>query len=60
VVGKLGLAGRLASAGGRVTSLAGTGAALVGNAARAIPVLGRGSSPITRALTAAKSAGGEG
>jgi hypothetical protein len=60
VVGKLGLAGRLASAGGRVTSLAGTGAALVGNAARAIPVLGRGSAGMAKALSASKSAVGAG
>ena len=60
VVGKLGLAGRLASAGGRVTSLAGTGASLVGNAARAIPVLGRGSAGMAKALSASKSAVGAG
>jgi hypothetical protein len=58
VVGKLGLAGRLASAGGRVTSLAGTGASLVGNAARVIPVLGRGSAGMAKALSASKSAVG--
>ena len=58
VVGKLGLAGRLASAGGRVTSLAGTGASMVGNAARAIPVLGRGSAGMAKALSASKSAVG--
>jgi RHS repeat-associated protein len=60
VVSKLGLAGRLASAGGRVTSLAGRGASLVGNAARAIPVLGRGSAGMAKALSASKSAVGAG
>ncbi|HVM29949.1 MAG TPA: LamG-like jellyroll fold domain-containing protein [Candidatus Limnocylindrales bacterium] len=55
ILSKAGLVGRLATAGNRVTSLAGRGSSAVGNLSRTIPAAGRASSAVTKAVTASKT-----